>query len=168
MSLKEELAHEMESTRQAFHHLLDSVPEALYQHPSDNPAWRIGDVLYHITLGPPALRFEIWMICNAGWLFQIVMNDLTSNIFNRINALYPRHPKRITRQRLGNAYDAAHADILSSLRQINEDDLQKSIMYPQSFVAEIAGEVTAERLFRYVKQHFEIHAEQIIIALNLV
>ena len=87
MTLKEELAREMEITRQDFHHLLDSVPEAFYSHPSDNPAWTIGDVLYHITLGPSALRFEIWMIRHANRLFQFAMNDLISYIFNRINAL---------------------------------------------------------------------------------
>lgn len=61
MSIKKELANEMEKTRRDFHHLLDSVPEALYHHPSDNPAWTIGGVLYHISLGPTALLFEIWM-----------------------------------------------------------------------------------------------------------
>ena len=60
MTFKEELAQELEATRQDFHHLLDSVPEVFYHHPSTNPTWTIGDVLYHITLGPTALRFEIW------------------------------------------------------------------------------------------------------------
>ena len=62
MGLREHLAEELEAARGGFHQLLDSVPESAYSHPSDNPAWTIGDVLYHLTLGPPALHFEIWMI----------------------------------------------------------------------------------------------------------
>ncbi len=161
MALKEELEKELEAARRDFHHLLDSVPEAFYSHPSLNPTWTVGEVLYHITLGPPALRFEIWMIRYARGLFQLVMNDLTSSIFNKVNAIFARRPKRITRQNLLKAYEAGHAGIMSSLKRMQEDEFQKSIRYPESFVAELAGEVTIERLFRYVNGHFEIHAGQI-------
>jgi hypothetical protein len=161
MSIKEDLVQGLESARQNFHHLLDSVPEAFYHHPSLNPAWMIGDVLYHITLGPPAIRFEIWMIFNAKGLFQFFMNDITAKLFNWGNALFTRHPKRITRQGLLKAYEAGHAGLLSSLKRMEEKDLQKAVIYPESFVPEIAGEVSIEQLFRYAKSHVDIHAEQI-------
>ena len=161
MSIKEELIQELETARQDFHHLLDFVPDAFYHHPSLNPAWTIGDVLYHITLGPPAIRFEIWMICNARGLFQLFMNDITANLFNRGNALFTRHPKRITHQGLLKAYEAGHAGLLSSLKRMNEKDFQKAVIYPKTFVPEIAGEVSIERLFRYAKDHVDIHSEQI-------
>jgi len=166
MDIKEELAQEMETTLRSFHHLLDSVPDAFYNHPSSNPAWTIGDVLYHITLGPTALRFEIWMIVHARGIFQLVMNDITSNIFNRINAMFASRPKRITSQRLINAYEAGHTGLISSLKRLDEDDLRKSIIYPKSFVPEIAGKVSVERLFHYITEHFDIHAKQIREALK--
>jgi uncharacterized protein involved in tellurium resistance len=31
------------------------------------------------------------------------------------------------------------------------------VVYPQDFVSELGGEVTVERIFRYVKGHFEVH-----------
>ena len=161
MTLKAELAHELEITRQNFHHLLDSVPEALYAHPSDNPAWTIGDVFYHITLGPPAIRVEIWMMCHVNKLFQLVMNDGTAKVFNWGNALFARQGGRFSKRTLSNAYEKSHARIIRALEHTNENDFQKSIVYPALFVPEIAGEVTVERLFRYVKLHFYIHAEQI-------
>ena len=161
MSIKEDLVQELETARQGFHHLLDSVPETFYHQPSDNPAWTIGDVLYHIPLGPPAIRLEIWMICNARGLFQFFLNDFTANLFNRGNALFTRHPKRITRQGLLKAYEAGHAGLLSSLKRMEEKDFQKAVIYPESFVPEIAGKVSIERLFRYAKNHVDIHAEQI-------
>lgn len=161
MSIKKELADEMEITRQNFHHLLDSVPEVFYSHPSDNPAWTIGDVLHHITIGLPALRFEIWMICHARGLFQVGLNSLPSKVFNRLNAQFARRTRTPTRQTLIKAYENGHTGIMSSLMRMNEDDFQKSVIYPAEFVPELAGKVTVERLFRYVKYHFDIHADQI-------
>jgi hypothetical protein len=166
MGLREELLQDLEAARLSFHHLLDSVPESSYSHPSDNPAWTIGDVLYHITLGPPALRFEIWMIRHAPWLIRIVLNPLTSRIFNWGNALFARMPKQITRQTLLKAYERGHTGMISSLKRMEEADLRRSTVYPPDFVSELAGEVSIERVFRYVSGHFEVHAGQIRAALG--
>ena len=82
--------------------------------------------------------------------------------------MFARQPKQITRQTLGKAYEAGHAGLISSLKRICESDFQKSVIYPKSFVAELAGEVSVERIFRYVKEHFDTHAEQINKALKEV
>jgi hypothetical protein len=41
----ERLREEIESTRSAFHRLLDAIPEESLSLPSDNPAWNIRQVL---------------------------------------------------------------------------------------------------------------------------
>ena len=161
MGVKDDLAAELESTRQEFHRLVEVVPEEFYGHSSANPAWTIGDVLYHITLGPPAIRAEIWMIRHVSWLFSAFLNKTTSRIFNWGNALFARHPKRITPEILIRNYERGHAGLLKSLGKMKEADLSKSVLYPDAFVSELAGVVTVERLFRYIKLHFEIHAGQI-------
>jgi hypothetical protein len=161
MGLKEDIFTELESTRQEYHLLVNSVPVKTYRSPSANPAWTIGDVLYHITLGPPAIRAEIWMIRHAGWLFSALLNDVTAGMFNHGNALFARHPKQITPQILIKSYENGHSGLLTSLEGMRDADLDKSVRYPASFVAELAGLVTVERLFRYIKIHFEIHASQI-------
>lgn len=81
MSIKEELRIEILDTRRAFHALLAEIPDEALSGPSDNPAWTIGEVLFHME--------------------------------------YP-------------GYDPL-----------------------------LGGEVTLERLFRYIKLHFEAHAVQI-------
>ncbi|MGE5373708.1 MAG: DinB family protein [Bacteroidota bacterium] len=161
MDLKEDLIAGLESTRRQYLHLVETVPEEFYGRPSTNPAWTIGDVLYHITLGPRAIRAEIWMIRNAGWLFSAFLSDRTSGIFNRGNALFARHPKRVRPDRLVQSYDRGHTGLLNSLRSMQDADFSKSIQYPEAFVMELAGKVTVERLVRYVTIHFEIHAGQI-------
>src|SRR5215204_1998355 len=166
MGLKEDLTQELEATRQNFQNLLDSIPESLYVHPSDNPAWTIGDVLNHITIGLPAIRVELWMINHARGLFQFVLNDTTSKLINWVNAPFARRGGRVTHQRLIKAYEAGHAGLISSLRRMREEDFGKSINYPVAFVSELAGVVTVERLFHYVKLHFDVHKSQIEIALK--
>jgi hypothetical protein len=161
MGLKEELMTELESTRREYHQLVASIPEEFYVHPSGNSAWTIGDALYHITLGPPAIQAEIWMIRYAPWLFSAALNNWTAGVFNWGNALFARHPKRITPQTLVRNYERGHAGLMASLRSMREADFRKSIRYPDSFVTELAGVVTVERLFRYIKLHYEIHAGQI-------
>jgi hypothetical protein len=162
MGLREQLAEELEAARRGFHHLLDSVPESAYSHPSDNAAWTIGDVLYHITLGPPALQFEIWMIQYLPGVYPLVMNRLVSSIFNQVNAMFTSRPKRINRQMLIQAYEKGHAGLLSSLNRMHDADFQRSVIYPPEFVSDLAGTVSIERLFRYVKGHFDTHEAEIL------
>lgn len=161
MGLREELIVELESTRREFLSLVESVPEEFYGNPSANPAWTMGDVLYHITLGPPAIRAEIWGIRHARWVFTVFLNTATSRVFNWGNALFARHPKRITPEVLIQAYERGHAGLLASLRKTRDAEFSKSVRYPDAFVSELAGVVTVERLFRYIKLHFEVHAAQI-------
>jgi hypothetical protein len=161
MGLREELIAELESTRREYQILVESIPERTYGYPSANPAWTIGDVLYHITLGPPAIRAEIWMIRHAGWLFSSLLNNRTAGLLNRGNALLARHPKRITSRTLIKSYEKGHSGLLTSLRGMQDTDFYRSILYPGSFVPELDGVVTVERLLRYIKLHFEVHAGQI-------
>lgn len=161
MKLKQNLAQELQDTHEKFLVLLESIPESDYALPTDNPAWTVGDILYHVTLGPRALSLEIWMIVHMRGLFQVGIKYFPFKLFNNINARFARRGKRINRQMLIKAYEAGHAGIRSRLRRTREGDMQKSVVYPAEFVSELSGEVTVERLFRYVKGHFEVHKKQL-------
>ena len=162
MTHKDDLLTEIESARQRFLQLLDSIPEAEYAHPSDNPAWTMGDVLYHVTLGPLAIAFELWMIVHAHRLFDFGMKIFPSNLFNRVNAWFARKDaRRLRRAQLAQTYERGHARLKSVLENISEKDLAKSVRYPAEFVSELAGDVTVERLVHYVKGHVDMHAAQI-------
>jgi len=160
-AIKTKLVNEIRETREKFFALLDSIPESDYSLPTDNPAWTVGDVLYHITLGPHALAFEVWMIIHARWLFQIGMNTFPSKFFNRVNARFARRGNRINRQMLIKAYEAGHASVRSSLRRTREEQMKLSVVYPADLEEMLAGNCSVERLFHYVKDHFEVHANQI-------
>ena len=162
MTLKNDLFKDIEETRKRFHQLLDSIPESEYARQSGNAAWTVGNVLYHVTLGPRAIVFEVWMIVHARGLYQFGMLHFPSRWFNRVNAWFGRRePRQLSRAGLGNAYENAHTALRSALRRTREQDFARSVVYPAELVAELAGKVSVERLFRYTKWHFEVHEGQI-------
>ncbi|MBN8657632.1 MAG: DinB family protein [Anaerolineae bacterium] len=155
---KTELEAQLEETHQRFIELVNSIPEENYSLPSDNPAWTVGDILFHITLGPRALALEIWLTIHAPGLYNFAMRHFPSRFFNRVNAWFGSgRSERVSRQSLLKAYGSAHAVIKSSLRRAREEDLMKTAVYPLDYVSDLKGEVSVERLFRYVTGHFEEH-----------
>lgn len=160
--VKQELELQLDETHRRFIELVETIPEENYSLPTDNPAWTVGDILFHITLGPKAIALEAWMIVYARGLFGFTMRHFPSRLFNSVNAWFGRgRDQRTSRQRLLKAYGKAHTVIKSRLRWTREEDLVKSVEYPADFVSDLAGEVTPERLFRYVTGHFELHERQL-------
>lgn len=161
MTTKQEIEKELDETYARFISLVELIPESEYSLPSSNPAWTIGDVLFHITLGPRALALEVWLTLHARGLYQLAMRYFPSRMFNRVNAWFGNRKRRISRQGLLKAYGQAHTAINSRLKRTREEDLSKSVIYPKDYVSDLAGEVSVERLFRYVKGHFDAHEEEI-------
>lgn len=161
MRLKEELAAELEETRQHFHHLLDSVPEDLYTHPSSNPAWTIGEVLFHIALGVRLIHYEIWLTRYAGRMLQVGLNLFPSKLLNRINARLARQGSQHTRANLLKIYEAGHGGVLSDLERMQEADFGRSVNIPPRLEIILSGAVSIERLFRHVRIHLDAHSAQI-------
>ena len=161
MSLKEELRLEMIETCDAYHALLAEVPDEAFPQPSDNPAWTIGEVLFHMSLAPRFLTADLRMILGNHLLAKIFGALVPASLFNRLNEVYTRYGGRSqNRLSLARRYDRAHQQALQALDKLQEEDLKKSLEYP-GYDPLLSGEVTVERLFRYIKLHFEIHARQI-------
>jgi hypothetical protein len=159
---KDSLLVMLDNAREEYLRLLESVPESDYSKASGNEAWTVGDVLFHITLGPRALALEAWMILHARGVFQLAMNFFPSRTFNRVNAWFARRDTRgLSRDRLAKGYEKGHAALRSVLMRAGEEQFAKSVIYPQEFVSELAGEVTVERLIQYAFGHVELHAKQI-------
>lgn len=162
MSLKQELAQEMENTRRNFHHLLDSVPEASYHHPSDNPAWTIGEVLFHMSLAPRFLTADLRLILGQSWIARLIGALVPKSLFDRLNEYFTRRwaSRNMTREKLGRVYDEAHNQALRALENLNEEDFGRSLKYPD-YDEMLAGIVSVEKLYGYITIHFKVHEEQI-------
>ena len=161
MSLKDELRAELIQTRDAFHALLAEVPDEVFSKPSDNPAWTIGEVLFHMSLAPRFMTTDLRMIISRPWLARVFAVLVSRSLFDSLNAFLTRYWSRnLDRKFLGEQYDRAHERALRSLEGLKESDFQKSLQYP-GYDPILSGEVTVERLYRYIKLHFVSHASQI-------
>lgn len=68
--------------------------------------------------------------------------------------------RNLSREYLEQSYDKANAAALRALDSIPDGDFGKSLNYP-GWDPLLSGEVTLERLFSYIKLHFDANAEQI-------
>lgn len=162
MTLKQALVQEMEDTRRDFHHLLDSVPEALYHHPSNNPAWTIGEVLFHMSLAPRFLTADLRLIIGQAWIAKVIGVLIPKSLFDKLNEHFTRcwASRNMKREKLRRAYDKAHENAMRALESLDEEDFSKSLEYPD-YDELLTGVVTVEKLYRYITIHFKVHAEQI-------
>jgi len=164
---KQELRQEIEETRLRFHDLLARVPEGAFGRQSLNPAWTVGEVLYHMSLAPRFLISDVRMISGQGWMYKLVALLVPGGVFNWLNKVLTRYGARhLDRQFLADEYDRAHAITLNALEMVAEDDLDKEMQYPD-WDPLLSGEVTLERLFHYVKLHFDAHKAQILAVLSI-
>jgi hypothetical protein len=156
------LLAQLEEARKEFLELLKSVPESDYPNPSGNDAWTVGDILFHITLGPGAIALEAWLVLHARGLFQFAMNRFPSRAFNRINAWFGRRAtQRLTPSGLAKQYQTGHAALRSVVRRAREQDLANLVVYPPDFVSELAGDVDLKRLVSYAVDHVRLHTAQL-------
>ena len=161
MSIKDELRLELIQTREAYHSFLAEIPDDAFSKPSDNPAWTIGEVLFHMSLAPRFVTTDLKIIISRPWIAKIFAILVPRSLFDRLNDWYTRYGSRnLNRKFLAEQYDKAHERTIKSLEGLRDDDFQKSLRYP-GYDPILSGDVTVERLYRYMKLHFESHAGQI-------
>jgi hypothetical protein len=161
VEIRSELRREIEETQGAFHDLLDAVPDEALSWQSDNPAWTIGAVLYHMSLAPRLMVADVSMITGQRRAFQLSTKLVPQGLFDWVNKIYTRRGGRdASRQSLAGEYDQATARILRTLESVNDEDFQKSANYP-GWDPLLSGETTLAQLFHYVKAHFEVHEQQV-------
>jgi hypothetical protein len=164
---RDRLRREIEDTLKAFHRLLDSIPDGAFSLPSGNPAWTIGQVLYHMSLAPRFMILDVQMIGGRRRIFRLVPRIFPKRLFDWLNARLTRlGAGRPSREFLAAEYDRAHAAVLQVLDSLSAEDFGKHMPYPD-WDPLLSGEVSIEYLFGYVKRHFDSHAAQIRQALRI-
>lgn len=155
-SISEELRAELEATRVAFHELLDSIPAENWNKPTSNPAWTVGELVFHMTVALRMLPEDVRLIRRLGWTPRP-----PASLFNWLNERLTRRGARgLTAEDVGEKYDTAHREVLRLMETIKGDEWEKGMDYPD-WDPLLSGHVTLEKLFHYPAQHFESHAEQL-------
>lgn len=160
------LQEELETTRLAYHQLVERVPPSLYTQPSSNPAWTIGEELFHITLAPTMLTQDVRMFLKNPWYMRLIVKILNKKTFDRLNAWYTRlKGSRATPENLKQTYDRGHQAALTALLSLKDEDLERTLTYP-NWDPQLSGKVTLAHLFHYITRHFKHHAKSIEDALT--
>ena len=166
---KEILRSELESSRMAFHTLLDSLSDADLKKKSHNAAWTNKHIVVHMAMGFFILPSLILIALLFGRLpkplsklFALLL--ITTTIpFNWINALGPYLGGIVfTRTSLSKTFDWFYARIVQLLQFIPEEELQRGMYYPTQWDPfTFKDYMTLEDIFRISPRHFAFHLEQI-------
>jgi hypothetical protein len=149
MADRDAIRAELESTRAAYHTLLNSIPEADWQRKSGNRAWTVKQLMSHLASAPAYTAGSIGMV-RRGKGF-----NPPGFLVNTFNVLTPRWGARgATPESAGEQYDAGHEKLIALLDTVEDGEWQKGSRF-------FGQHQTIEQLFRSVPEHFKEHEPDI-------
>jgi hypothetical protein len=114
-----------------------------------------------MSVAPALMVADVSLITEQHTLALALMRHLPQGVFDWVNKVATQYKGRdLDQQALATAYDAATTRIIATLERVQDDDFVKSAVYP-GWDPLLSGEVSLEKLFHYVKAHFETHEPQI-------
>ncbi len=145
---------EIESTRTAFHELLDSLSDEDWKRKTANPAWSVGQLMWHLGRGMEFFTQNI-AYCRKGrapnppaWL--IAPGNVLLTRFGSRDA---------TRASAGEKYDRGHEALLACLEGVGDDEWAKA-------VRAFGSDYTIESTFNQVAKHYREHESDILQGLG--
>lgn len=153
---REAIRREWHEMREAFHELLDEVPEEAWRRKGKGTAWTVkalfGHLMHEMEIVPEMVEHAV-----KGEDFL----DMPSFIGPAVNYLFMRWTTRNeTPASVAEKYDVYFEEALAVLDRVQEDEWDKGA----EFFGE--GRWTVEFIFHNVPHHFEEHAAQIRGALG--
>jgi hypothetical protein len=161
------LRGEIEITREKFHRFLVKIPDEVLRLPSKDPAWTNGELLYLMSTSPRIIKSFLKKYASENTRLNYVSKAITGPLIQKTNEflIRTRGPK-ITRWLIAEEYDSTHALVLQLLDAVSDNDFQRTLMIP-ALDPLLAGPVTIENIFHYVKNHFYAYRNQINVARQL-
>lgn len=146
---------ELEETRDAFHALLTSIPDKVFEERTSNPAWNVRQMLYHIVMAVEMLPQDVKLIRKGRFISPPAW------LFNWVNIYITRwRARNHTCESLAAAYDKAHATALEIMDGISGDEWALTGNYPDVGGGLPGGERTIAMMYLYLSQHFQEHVSE--------
>ncbi len=145
---------ELVATLDAYHELLNSLSDEDWKKRSGNPAWTVGQLMWHIAWAGGFVPRGV-ADCKRGKGF-----NPPQFIANPVNTLITRWGARsATPQSVAEKYDAAHTATLAALDEVKEDEWDRG--------AKVFGEFeTVESVLRSPASHFKEHEADVLKGLG--
>ena len=149
---REAIRAQLEATRRAYHDLVNSLAREDWNKRTANPAWRVGQILWHLAWGAGFFPRGV-AECRKG-----KSKNPPAWIMNPLNKLITRVGSRgATAQSVLEKYDANHALILTCLDGVQDDEWSKGVKPLGAF----GSYKTIESVFLSVSMHFREHEADI-------
>jgi uncharacterized protein (TIGR03083 family) len=151
-----ELSSDIEATRAAFHTLLDSLSADEWKRKSANPAWSVGQLMWHVANGMEFFNRSI------GYCRKGSGPNPPAFVIGVGNVLLTRFGSRgATPETVRAKFDEGTQELLASLQSIGDDEWPKG--------ARIYGDdYTIASLFTQVREHFREHEMDILKGLGRI
>jgi hypothetical protein len=167
-AVAQSIRSELDSTRVAFHALLDSLSEEDWHRQSLNPGWTNGEILAHMVFGfiivnalLPLARLWGRLPKGSSKPFAWMLDSLTGP-FNWFNALGARMQAHVfTYNRIGKLYDRVSGSLSKRVGLIKDADWERGMYFPTKWDPNFSEFMTIENLFHYPIIHFNFHLKQI-------
>ncbi len=151
---KASIRAELDQTHAAYHELLGSLSEEDWRARSANPAWRVGQLMWHVVRGMEFFSEAVGQ-CRRG-----KAPNPPAFLVNIGNVVLTRLGSRgATPGSVAQKYDAAHAALLTCLDGVKDDEWQLSVTSYGTFH-------TIESTFGSVAEHYEEHQADILKGLG--
>jgi DinB superfamily len=166
--IRGDIRKELDTTRNKFHELLESLSADDFKKQSLNPGWTNGEILAHMTFGFLVINVLLPMARLWGRLpkgssrwFAWLLNSFTG-IFNWFNMLGARGQGKVfTQEQIGKIYDRVYFSLLKEVSSIKDDEWEHGMYYPTKWDSNFDEFMTLEKLFHYPVTHFNFHLGQI-------
>jgi len=151
---RQAIRDEVEATRTAFHELLESLSEADWRKKSANPAWSVGQLMWHLGSGMEFFPRNV-EYCRKG-----KGPNPPAFLIGPGNVLLTKFGSRgATPASAREKYDRGHEALLACLEGVADDEWGKS--------ARVYGnDYTIESTFREVTEHYREHELDILKGLR--
>jgi len=148
----------METTRTAYHRLLESLSDDVLQQPCAISKWTIKEVLCHMALLVEQAVPMMVKQARKGKPMPAMLDTRFGHWMNYQMAV--RAARKATRESLAQRYDAAHSNLLRLLEGVRDGEWSLPTAYPDGRA------LTIESVFYVPTEHFELHADWIRQTLN--
>lgn len=153
---RESIRAELRATHAAFHDLVDQLAPADWDRKTGNPAWTVGDLLYHLVSSLELLPREVAHARKGKGLY-----NLPRFLLDPLNAWSTRWGARgVSLATVTGRYDRAHAAALQALDQVRHDEWRCGARFWGEGFLDIEG------LFHAQSRHFAEHSPAILETLS--
>src|SRR5262245_32664486 len=114
-----------------------------------------------MSLAPRLMIADVRMLTAHRRVARLVSRVFPERLFHWLNKVYTaRRGRGLSPEALLCEYDRGHRIALRTLSLVSDADLDEMFIYPD-WEPLLAGEITLERLFHYIKEHFQVHAQDL-------